>query len=88
MIYIDNNIRYKVKKDLKIYKSKEIESKFIEIIDAKSKNKMTGCIYKHRKVCVSEFTNDFINPLLEKLAIEKKKVILMGDYNINILNCN
>ena len=24
----------------------------------------------------------------EKLLIEKKKVILMGDYNTNILNCN
>ena len=39
-------------------------------------------------LCVREFTNDFINLLLEKLATEKKEVILMGDYNINILNCN
>ena len=32
LIYFDNNIRYKVRKDLKILKSKEIESTFIEII--------------------------------------------------------
>ena len=35
LIYIDNNMRYKVRNDLKIYKSKEIESTFIEIIEAK-----------------------------------------------------
>ena len=34
----------------------------------------------------SEFTNDFISLVLEKLLTEKKGVILMGDYNINILN--
>ena len=88
LIYIDNNIKYKVRNDLKIYKSKGIESTFIEIIEAKSKNKIIGCIYKHPKVCVREFTSNFMNPLLEKLATEKKEIILMGDYNINILNCN
>ena len=35
LIYIDNNIRYKVRSDLKIYKSKEIESTFIEIVEGK-----------------------------------------------------
>ena len=29
---------------------------------------------------------DFICPLLKKLLTEKKEVIIMGDYNINILN--
>ena len=87
MIYVDNNIRYKVRNDLKIYKSREVESTFIEIIETKSKNKIIDYIYKHPKVCVSEFTNDSINPLLQKLVTEKKE-ILMGVYNINILNCN
>ena len=40
------------------------------------------------KVWVSEFTKYFINPMPEKLLIEKKKVILVGDCNTNILNCN
>ena len=47
LTYIDNNIKYNVRNDLKIYKSKEIESTFIEIIVAKLKNKVIGCIYKH-----------------------------------------
>ena len=31
---------------------------------------------------------DYLVPLLPKLAKEKKETILMGDFNINILNCN
>ena len=63
-----------------------MESTFIEIIEAKSKNKIIDCIYKHPEVYVSEFTNNFVNPLLDRLATEKKERILMGDYKINILN--
>ena len=32
LIYIDQNVKYKIREDLKFYKSKEIESTFIEII--------------------------------------------------------
>ena len=35
LIFVDNNVRYMVRNYLKIYKSREIESTFIEIIDAK-----------------------------------------------------
>ena len=38
LIYFDNNIRYKVRKDLKILKSKEIQSTFIEIITTTKQN--------------------------------------------------
>ena len=58
---------------LKYTNKKKIESTFIEIIEANSKSKIIGCINKHAKVCVSEFTNDFIDSLLEKLATEKKE---------------
>ena len=71
-----------------MYKSKEIESTFIELFNNNNSNMVIGCIYKHPKVSVSEFTEDYLVPLLEKLAKEKKETILMGDFNINILNCN
>ena len=29
---------------------------------------------------MGEFTNDFLEPLLEKLSFEKKEVIIMGDF--------
>ena len=59
------------------YTSKKIESTFIETIEAKSKSKIIGFICKHPKVCVSEFKNDLINPLLQKLATEKKIILII-----------
>ena len=73
-------------KKQKLYKSKELESTLLEIIKNNQKNVVVGCIYKQPGVAIQEFTSDFICPLLEKLLTEKKVVILMGDYNINILN--
>ena len=87
-IYIDKNLRYRSRNDLTLYKSKEIESSFIEIIEPKKKNKIVGCIYKHPNLSVGEFTNDFFEPLLEKLSFEKKGSYSNGDFNINLLNCN
>ena len=72
--------------DLKLYKPKEIQSIFLEIIENNQKNVIVGCFYKHPGVAIQEFTNNFICPLLEKLLTENKEVILMGDYNINFLN--
>ena len=37
MIYIENSLRYKVRHDLAMYKSIEIESTIIEIIESKAK---------------------------------------------------
>ena len=37
---------------------------------------------------VSEFNTDYLTPLLNKISFEKKEVILLGDYNINLLNCD
>ena len=36
---------------------------------------------------IFEFISDFLEPLLNKISFEKKEVILHGDYNINLLNC-
>ena len=59
------------------YTSKKIESTFIETIEVKSKSKIIGFICKHPKVCVSEFKNNLINPLLQKLATEKKIILII-----------
>ena len=45
LLYIDNNINYIVRDDLCIYRSKELESVFIEIINSKGKNTIVGCVY-------------------------------------------
>ena len=65
-----------------MYKSKELESIFIEIINKKG----IGCIYKYPKSAIDEFNNQFLSPMLEKVSFENKEVYLIGDFNINILN--
>ena len=52
----------------------EIESTFLEIIEPdKKKDKTIGCIHKHPIVPVTEFTNDYIGPLLEKVSRDEKE---------------
>ena len=82
-------MRYKTRNDLKLYEEIKIESTFLKIIEANNKkNKIIGCIHKHPIVPVIEFTNDYMGPPLKTLSREKKEIILMGDFNINILNCD
>ena len=72
--------------DLKIFKSKELESIFIEIINPKHKNVIVGCISRHPCMKLKEFNNDFMTYLSEKLLKEKNKhIILMGDFNADLL---
>ena len=44
-----------------------------------------GCIYRHPTMDLNEFNYYYLNPLLEKLAKEKKTVFLLGDFNIDLL---
>ena len=70
-----------------MYKSKELESVFIEIMTkSKEKNIVIGCIYKHPKLTIEEFNNQFLSSVLEKISFENKEIYLLGNFNINILN--
>ena len=71
-----------------MYKSKEIESTFIELFNNNNSNTVIGCIYKNSKAPVTAFMEDYLVPFLEGLVKEEKETIIMGDFNINILNCN
>ena len=47
--YISSDLNYKVRNNFKIFKAKEPESVFVEII-SKDKKNFVGCIYKHPKI--------------------------------------
>ena len=51
------------------------------------KNVIVGCIYRHpnSKMPVNCFINNYIEPLLDKLATENKLCSLMCDFNIDLL---
>ena len=79
LIYIKNDVKYKLRKGLQIYKSKELESTFIEVIQP-DKNK----IYRHPVMKVSGFNNSFLTNLPEKISFEKKIIALLIEFNTNL----
>ena len=87
LLYIKQGINYKLRKGLHIYKSKELESTFVEVLEpGMSKNNMIiGCIYRHPSVELSEFNNHFLSVLLEIISKENKMVVLLGDFNADLL---
>ena len=90
LLYISNHLAYKPRNDLtkKLYKAKELESIFIELIYKRKKNIVIGCIYKHPPMSIEEFNKYFLLPILDKINKEKKTILLLGDFNIDLLKSN
>ena len=86
LLYISKKHDYRNRKGLDIYKAKELESTFVEVLNPKGKNIVVGCIYKHPKMDITEFTEYYMNKILEKLSFENKNVILLGDFNIDLMH--
>ena len=63
-------------KDLNIYKPKELELYFIEVINEKGKNSIIGTIYRHPCMNQNMFIEDYLQPLDDKLLSENKKIFL------------
>ena len=86
LIYVKNDIIYKVRNDLKIYQSEKLESAFIEIIKSNNRNIIVGCVYYHPSMEVNEFNSLFLNTLNENLLSEKnEEIVLMVDFNVDLL---
>ena len=68
-----------------MYKSNQLESAFVEICNKIHKNVIVGCIYHHPSMDINEFNDDFLNPLLESIESDNKKLFLVGDFNIDLL---
>ena len=85
LLYIDNSINYIVRDDLCIYRSKELESVFIEIIISKGKNTIVGYVYQHPCMNPIEFIDIYLSELLQNFLKEDKTIMLMGDSNSNLL---
>ena len=67
LLYIDPSIKYKVRNDLKMYRAKELESIFIEILNQNSKNTINGCIYRRPCMDPAECNDVYLHDVLEKL---------------------
>ena len=86
ILYVSDKLNFKPRKDLEIYISKELESSFIEIVNAKSSNDIVGVIYRHPKMNTTDFIESKLTQVVDKLAKEKnKKVYIAGDFNFDLL---
>ena len=87
LLCIKQGINYKLRKHLQIYKSKELESSFVEVLEQRMLryNMIIGCIYRHPSMEHSEFNNRFLLVLLQKISKEKKTAVLLGDFNADLL---
>ena len=47
-----------------------------------------GFVYKHPKHEVNNFTDHHITSLLDKLSNTNRDIVIMGDFNINLINYN
>ena len=75
VLFNDNSLSYTVGNNITICKKKELESIFIEVI-----------IYWHLwDVNPSEFIDVYISDLLQKNLKEDKAIILMSDFNMDLL---
>ena len=72
LLYVANHLSYKPRLDLNIYKSNELESTFIEILNPKKSNIIISCIYKHSSMDLNDFNTNYLSNLLDKVSREQK----------------
>ena len=85
LLYISNQLNFKPREDLQVYQTKQVESTFVEIINDKSKNIIVGCIYKHHNITEKSFSEEIFEPLLKNLKNSNKEAVIIGDFNMNLL---
>ena len=87
MLYAKKGKKYKLQKDLQIYKTKQLESIFTGV--AQNKERITiGFIYRHPSMELSEFYGRCFSNLLDNLSGENKTVVLLRDFNADLLKCD
>ena len=85
LLYSSNECKFVTRPDLNLYSPKEIESTFIEVVNSEKKNDIIGVIYRHHTIDKSNFTNDYLSSLMDKLKIEQNKnIYIAGDFNFNL----
>ena len=76
-------ITFHINLEMIIYKP--TESSFIEISNPKRSTITIGCIYRHPNMDLDEFSDNYLNTLLDKISKENKSVFLLGDFNVDLL---
>ena len=80
-LYVHNSYmnNVKVRNDLSYQSENGYESTFIEISQARRKNIICGCIYKHPNLPPDQFFEDCLLKILDKITKEDKLITIKGD---------
>ena len=86
LIYVRDSLTHSRRNDLEniMYRSKLLESVFVELEVVGGKNQIYGCVYRHPGMDMDSF-NEYLDRLLGKIDSEKKICYLMGDFNMDLL---
>jgi hypothetical protein len=87
LLYISNRYSYQTRPDLSnlMYSSKVLESVFVELSFSHKSNFIVGSIYRHPSMSVNTFNTEFLSPFLQRVSNENQILIMMGDFNIDLL---
>ena len=66
--------------------SSGFETIWVEIVNTKAKNVLCCCAYRHPSVSPVRF-KEYLESTLSQLTSENKSIFIMGNLNINLLNC-
>ena len=83
LVYVKKGKNYKLREDLQICKSKQLESTFTEVVQ-NIYRVIIGCIYSYPSMELSQFNNHYLSNLLDNLSIEIKSVVLLGSFNADL----
>ena len=81
VLVVKSGLDFKVRDDLNLNSPGNFEAMFIELLFSGRKNLIVGCIYRHGSgIPLRNFTNDHLEPLLEKICAEKKRNYAHGRF--------
>ena len=84
VFFINDNLLYKIRHDLSESVA-GLETFWIELPVKLNHNLIVGVIYRHPHSDLSAFMSS-LNNNLDKINNEQKYCVLMGDFNLNMLN--
>ena len=84
-LYTSKSLNAVKRTDLSVT-DEEFETVWVEMKNIKSKNILCCCAYRHPSSSPERFT-EHIETVLHNLVRENKNIFILGDFNINLLNC-
>ena len=74
-----------MREDLQIHTPNKLESVFIELLIPSKPSLILGTIYKHPSMQHFKFNSDFMKILLNKVSLENKRSLIVGEFNLNLI---